>query len=970
MLRLLTFGGLILETENGTPVPRLRRPWLAMLAVIAAAGDRGVPREKLVAIFWPDADEERARHSARQVLYGLRQELGREVVRSVGTTLSLDPSAISSDIVDFRAALAAGNREAAVGLVRGPFLDAFYLPGASAFERWTEEERSRLASATTAALLALATEASRTNDFDAAVERWRQLTILDPLNGRYAVGFLKALAARGDRGEALAFARQHELVMRRELEADPDPDVRRIEAELRAMPSRPAPAISDQRSALREEQLAASDPTPSIAISPGASTPDAAASGAPFRRRTIAAIAAAAMLLIAVASAFARQLGWLGPSARAPATFAVGLIREDEVPDSLRQGRVLTDMIATSLARVEGLRILSNSRLLEVMRPGADSAAGYSDAARRAGATELLEGQLLRGSDGLTLEIRRVELHTGIVTDAFRVSGKNRYALVDSLTSIVSARIRLPSPSGSIADATTNSIVAYRFYEEGLRAYHQGDIVAARRLMRAAAAEDSMFAMAAWHEAYFATTGPTPDGRHVTEARRRALRLARRAPERERLLITANVLAENNDPGVVQVVESLTTRFPDDPRALMLLARVRGSAGDFARAVVANERAIALDSMAELEEAAICRVCEDLYILSQHYGSWDSIAAVQRTAKRLQGMRPKSGAPDVFLALTAARLGDSTAAYESHRRLTASSAPVDPYLKFALDLLLEDYELVERDVRRLLASSSPVEWGNGAWTYFIALRAQGRLREAAEFSRKGWLPGLPPLRVERNPVPWHAAISALEMGDAREALRWFNGLIQSPDSSQWERGIVARNRTWGGTLIGMALAAAGDTTRLRATADSVERWGRESAYGRDRRLHHYLLGMLDVAEGRDEDAVERFRAAIHSPSFGFTRINFEMAKALLRLNRPTEAIAALQPALRGAVDAANLYVSRTELHEVLAVSFDRAGMRDSAAVHYRAVVRAWKRADPQFHGRRDRAAAWLSRNAPKTIAAQ
>ena len=158
--------------------------------------------------------------------------------------------------------------------------------------------------------------------------------------------------------------------------------------------------------------------------------------------------------------------------------------------------------------------------------------------------------------------------------------------------------------------------------------------------------------------------------------------------------------------------------------------------------------------------------------------------------------------------------------------------------------------------------------------------------------------------------------------------------------------------------------------RLRIMADSVERWGGESAYGRDQRLHHYLRGMLDVAGGRDEDAVRRFRAAIHSPSFGFTRINFELARALVRLDRPEEAIAALQPALRGAVDAANLYVSRTEVHELLAESFDRAGIRDSAAVHYRAVVKAWKRADAQFHGRRDRAATWLSRNAAKTIAAQ
>ena len=946
----------------------LRRPSLAMLAVIAAAGERGVPRERLIALFWPESNEERARHSARQILYVLRQGLGRDVVRSVGTTLSLDPAVISSDVGDFRTALAGGNRALAVSLARGPFLDAFYLPGSTAFERWIDEERDRLASATTSALVALATEAARVHDRDAAVDWWRQLTALDPLNGRYTVGFLKALAARGDRAQALAFARQHETVIRRELEAEPDPDVRRIEAELRAMRSvASTPLEPGAATAL----VSASPPAPPAATpATVAPAPDESAGRAATpSRRVRLLVGTAAMLLVIVTAAFARQLGWLRPTASASPTFAVGLIREDDVPDSLRQGRVLTDMVATNLARVEGLRILANSRLLEVMRPGADSAAGYSDAARRAGASELLEGQLLPASDGLALELRRVDLHTGIVKDVYRVSAGNRYALVDRMTQLISGRMRLSSPSGSIGDATTNSLVAYRFYEEGLRAIHLGDNSAAQRMMNAAVMEDSTFAMAAWYEAQLGVPDPTAVGWHVTRARQRALRLAQRAPERERLLISANVLADNNDPSAVQVAESLTTRYPDDPRALIVLARMRTAAGDWPGSIAAIERAIILDSIAEVDETSICRVCDDLYRLTEVYGWWDSLPAVQRTARRFLAMRPKHGASHSFLAIAGARLGDSASAYASYRRLAAAGNE-SPHFKLVLDLSLEEYDMVERDARRLLGSSSLNDWGNGAWPYFIALRAQGRLREAALLSRNGWFPGLPPLLVDRQPSAFLVAITAFEAGNAAGAVQWFQRLPITEDSGQWAPGVVARNKSWRGTLTGMALAAAGDTARLRVMTDSVERWGRASAYGRDRKSHHYLRGMLDVAAGRDEDAVRRFRAAIYSPSLGFTRVNFELARALLRLNRSREAIATLQPALRGAADASNLYISRTELHELLAEAFDRAGMADSAAVHYRAVVKAWQRADPQFHGRRSRAVAWLERNAPGRIAAR
>src|SRR4029079_5325500 len=66
---------------------------------------------------------------------------------------------------------------------------------------------------------------------------WRRLTILDPLSGRFALGLIKSLANAGDRAGALSFARAHERLVRRDLETDPDPEIRRLEAELRALPS-------------------------------------------------------------------------------------------------------------------------------------------------------------------------------------------------------------------------------------------------------------------------------------------------------------------------------------------------------------------------------------------------------------------------------------------------------------------------------------------------------------------------------------------------------------------------------------------------------------------------------------------------------------------------------------------------------------------------------------------------------------
>src|SRR5207302_2458179 len=98
VFRIVTFGGLGIEADDRTTAPRLRPPRLALLAVLGAAGHRGMSREKLTALFWPDSDEERARHSLRQNLYALRSGLGRDVFRSMGSALTLDETTIRCDV--------------------------------------------------------------------------------------------------------------------------------------------------------------------------------------------------------------------------------------------------------------------------------------------------------------------------------------------------------------------------------------------------------------------------------------------------------------------------------------------------------------------------------------------------------------------------------------------------------------------------------------------------------------------------------------------------------------------------------------------------------------------------------------------------------------------------------------------------------------------------------------------------------
>src|SRR5262249_55953406 len=138
----------------------------------------------------------------------------------------------------------------------------------------------------------------------------------------------------------------------------------------------------------------------------------------------------------------------------------------------------------------------------------------------------------------LLLEVRRVNLARGLVRGGYRVAGNDRIALFDSVTSLIAADLRVRPPVGSLAEISTRSPIAYRLYEEGLREFYHSDGSSAAPLFRSAVREDSTFAMAtyfAWRTAL--TLNDTAE--HTLGLR--AVTLASRASQRDRLLILMNV---------------------------------------------------------------------------------------------------------------------------------------------------------------------------------------------------------------------------------------------------------------------------------------------------------------------------------------------------------------------------------------------------------------------------------------------
>ena len=235
MLHLKTFGGLSVAIDDapGGGAAQQRKT-LALLAILAAAGRAGVSRDKLLAYLWPEADAEHARGLLKQACYVLRRDLQQPDLFLGTTELRLNPAVIASDVQAFEVALERRDDAQAAAHYTGPFLDGFYLNDSVEFERWVEAERDRLRLRAGAALERLATDATASGDYRAAVEWWRCLFVADRLNARVALSLMTALEATGDRAGALRVAQVHESLLRDELDSAPDAAVVQLTERLRA----------------------------------------------------------------------------------------------------------------------------------------------------------------------------------------------------------------------------------------------------------------------------------------------------------------------------------------------------------------------------------------------------------------------------------------------------------------------------------------------------------------------------------------------------------------------------------------------------------------------------------------------------------------------------------------------------------------------------------------------------------------
>ena len=263
MIELRTLGALDLKASDGNHLGSiLAQPKRLSLLVYLALRDgrEFARRDTLLALFWPELDDQHARGALRQALRFLRRSLNDPVVIRRGEEeIGLCQTEFWCDAVAFERACDAGDLGEAAGLYRGDFLDGFHASEvAPEFDVWLEAERTRLRARAAQVAWALAERHKGAADGRVATEWARRATGLSPDDEDAQRRLITMLDQAGDRAGAVRAYQQFSRRLAEEFGVEPAAATRSLIGSLR---TRDPP------------ELVGAPPPPPVALEPVPSEP-------------------------------------------------------------------------------------------------------------------------------------------------------------------------------------------------------------------------------------------------------------------------------------------------------------------------------------------------------------------------------------------------------------------------------------------------------------------------------------------------------------------------------------------------------------------------------------------------------------------------------------------------------------------------------------------------------------------------
>jgi serine/threonine protein kinase/Flp pilus assembly protein TadD len=611
--------------------------------------------------------------------------------------------------------------------------------------------------------------------------------------------------------------------------------------------------------------------------------------------------------------------------------------------DSERLGEIVTNLLITDLSESEYMRVVSSQRLYDILKLLGKEGIKVidrsvaSEVATKANAKWMLLGNILQLEPQVVLTSQLVDVGSGKVAASQRITGEadeKIFSMVDKLTVEVKKDLSLPAvaqkePDPSVADVTTHSPEAYRYYLEGVDFSNKFYSRKAEESFRKALEFDSTFAMA-----YFRLS---EDVGTVDEHKRtlaKAVEYSDRVSQREKHYIRAKeAWASGGFAKSIEELHKLVERYPEEKDALCRLGSDYRNLEQFEEAVRYLNQAIEMDPLYKL-------AYNELAYTYTYMGDFDkSIWAINKYIS----LAPAEANPYDTRADLYAWNGKLDQAIESYK----NALEIKPDYEMSLEKLghmyvfKREYAKAESCYQKIASHSDKWyrPWGRLLLAYIPLY--QGKFETALKLLDDG----IAADRMEQTEKAVEAKlldkahILACKK-DLNSALRVVEMAMEinerfNPDYAGRPFPIYAR-----------LLAENGDFEKAQEAALAFKR-NIEEKDETQMKKYWQLLGNIEFAKGDAKTAVTYLEKATKETRWWPFVDRFFLGRAYLESGRLGESVVHLEKALRSYdEERLNYLIWAVKAYYLLGLAYERSGWSKKAMEQYEEFLEIWKDADP------------------------
>jgi len=608
--------------------------------------------------------------------------------------------------------------------------------------------------------------------------------------------------------------------------------------------------------------------------------------------------------------------------------------------DKDRIAQMITALLITGLSESpQYMQVVSSQRLYDILKLlGKEDLKVIdktiaSEVARKAGVKWILTGKVLQTKPNIVLISEISEATTGKIKATQRVSGatgEDLFAVVDKLSPQIATALSLPEQAKKeidkpVADVTTHSPEAYRYYLEGIDYRNKFYSKEAKESFRKALEYDSTFAMAYYWLTYYTTE------LEQKKMLAKAVKYSENVSQKEKHYIRSmGASMSENYTQYVEELQKIVKHYPDEKESFLELGDYYLGSRLFEQAICYLNKAIEIDPLYK-------RAYNSLAYTYTWMGDFEkSIWAINKYISLAPDEpNPYDSRGDIY-----AWFGKIDQAIESYKK----AEEIKPNFSIShlghMYLFKREFAKAESCYKELASSSEKSQRTTGRTCLALIPLYQGKFEESLTVLDNG----IAADKMEQVDIRTITDKNQIKIEIYMEKKDWNRALKETELYLEVYRKADPNFISAERVVYIMFLAESNDFKKAQEVAKVLRKDIEEKDQSR-MGLYWWSVGHIELARGNFEASVTNFeKVAKERLNFGAI---YWLARAYLEAGRLGEAVAEFEKAL-SRYDESRVWnaIWAVKAYYLLGLAYEKSGWNKKAIEKYEEFLDIWKEADP------------------------